>query len=355
MNLKLLLERITDQYNQKKPFVLYSHPESDTVEVLLQKNVKKYTSEAFDKRGIVMAPFNFETKPICIPLQESEHISCELSKEKIETESIDPSFKTLEKEEYMRLVSKALTTINQKNTHKVVVSRKKEFPISSIDFSSFVPRLLHLYPTAFRYVWFHPETGIWCGATPEVLLVTNGESFTTMALAGTKKIESEQEPEWTPKEKNEQQVVTDAISNCLQKVTSVLRVSKTYTHEAGSLAHLRTDITGMLKNKKTTLATITAALHPTPAVCGTPLSSALKFINENEGYNREYYTGFIGSIDNNDSRSCLYVNLRCMKIEENKAHLYVGGGITFDSNPEEEWEETQNKLQTMLQVVQPIL
>ena len=44
-----------------------------------------------------------------------------------------------------------------------------------------------------------------------------------------------------------------------------------------------------------------------------------------------------------------------MKIEENKAHLYVGGGITFDSNPEEEWEETQNKLQTMLQVVQPIL
>ncbi|MAO11037.1 MAG: isochorismate synthase [Flavobacteriaceae bacterium] len=355
MNLKILLQKITEHYNNQKPFVLYSHPESDTVEVLLQKNSKKYTSEALDKRGIVMAPFKSGGVPICIPLEESEYISHEFSKENIQTETVDPSFKILEKESYMRLVSKALTAINHKNTHKVVVSRKKEFPISNTDFSSFIPRLLHLYPTAFRYVWYHPETGLWCGASPEVLLVTNGESFTTMALAGTKRIEGKESPQWTQKEKNEQQVVTDAISNCLQKVTSVLRVSKTYTHEAGSLAHLRTDITGMLKNKKTTLATITAALHPTPAVCGTPLSAAFKFINENEGYDREYYTGFIGSIDNGDSRSCLYVNLRCMKIEDNKAHLYVGGGVTFDSDPEAEWEETQNKLQTMLQVVQPLL
>ncbi|RFN57932.1 isochorismate synthase [Marixanthomonas ophiurae] len=355
MNLKILLQKITEHYKNQKPFVLYSHPESDTVEVLLQKDSKKYTSEAFDKQGIVMAPFIYETKAVCIPLQESEHISCEFSKEKIKTKTLDPSFKTLEKEAYMRLVSKALATISHKNTHKVVVSRKKEYSISNTDFSIFVPRLLKLYPTAFRYVWFHPETGLWCGATPETLLVTNGTSFTTMALAGTKKIENQKTPEWTPKEKNEQKVVTDAISNCLQKVTSVLRVSKTYTHEAGSLAHLRTDITGMLKNKKTTLATITAALHPTPAVCGTPLSAALDFINKNEGYDREYYTGFIGSIDDNDSTSCLFVNLRCMKIEDNKASLYVGGGITFDSQPEEEWEETQNKLQTMLQVVQPML
>ncbi|WP_339697423.1 isochorismate synthase [uncultured Marixanthomonas sp.] len=355
MNLKVLLQKVADHYENQKPFVLYSHPESDTVEVLLQQNIKKYTSEAFDKRGIVMAPFKYEGQAVCIPLQESEHITCKISKETLETETIAPSFKTLEKEDYMRLVSRAIRVISHKNTHKVVVSRRKELDINPIDFLSFVPRLLKLYPTAFRYVWFHPETGLWCGATPETLLMTNGTSFTTMSLAGTKKIENQKTPEWTLKEKNEQKVVTDAISNCLQKVTSVLRVSKTYTHEAGSLAHLRTDITGMLKNKKTTLATITAALHPTPAVCGRPLSAALDFINKNEGYDREYYTGFIGSVDNNDSRSCLYVNLRCMKIEKNKAYLYVGGGITFDSNPEEEWDETQNKLQTMLQVVQPML
>ena len=206
MNLKILLQKITEHYNNQKPFVLYSHPESDTVEVLLQKNSKKYTSEAFDKRGIVMAPFKSGGVPICIPLEESEYISHEFSKENIQTETVDPSFKILEKESYMRLVSKALTAINHKNTHKVVVSRKKEFPISNTDFSSFIPRLLHLYPTAFRYVWYHPETGLWCGASPEVLLVTNGESFTTMALAGTKRIEGKESPQWTQKEKNEQQV-----------------------------------------------------------------------------------------------------------------------------------------------------
>ena len=355
MNLTVLIEKISEHHTNKKPFVLFSLPESDTVEVLLQKNTQNYTAESFDKKGIVIAPFDYQGKALCIPSQESDYFECELSKREIATASISPSFTPVEKEAYMRLVTEAIKGINHKETHKVVVSRKKEFPISKIDFSSLVSRLLHLYPTAFRYVWYHPETGIWCGATPEILLKTNGESFTTMALAGTKKIVNEQSPNWTPKEKNEQQVVTDVISNCLQKVTSVLRVSKTYTHEAGSIAHLRTDITGMLKNRKTTLSTITAALHPTPAICGTPLKAAVDFIKKNEGYDREYYTGFIGSIDDTDSTSSLYVNLRCMKIEENQASLYVGGGITFDSNPEDEWEETQNKLQTMLQVLQPML
>ncbi len=355
MNLTLLIEKISKHHATQKPFVLFSLPESGRVEVLLQKNTREYTAESFDKKGIVMAPFEYEGKAMCIPLQESDHFDCELTHKKVATDTIEPSFTTLEKEAYKRLVTKAIKGINNKDTHKVVVSRKKELPISEIDFSSLVSRLLHLYPTAFRYVWYHPETGIWCGATPEILLKTNGESFTTMALAGTKKIINKESPNWTPKEKNEQQVVTDVISNSLQKVTSVLRVSKTYTHEAGSIAHLRTDITGMLKNRKTTLSTVTAALHPTPAICGTPLSAALDFIKKNEDYNREYYTGFIGSIDGGDSTSCLYVNLRCMKIEDNKASLYVGGGITFDSDPEDEWEETQNKLQTMLQVLQPML
>ena len=355
MNLQILTEKISDHYKKGKPFVLYSLPESDSVELLLQKNSKKYTSETFDKKGIVIAPFNYKGKTVCIPLQESNHFEAQLGSDQIEKKSIDATYTVLEKEDYMRLVAKAIHGINHKNTHKVVVSRKKEISITELNFEKLSHRLFNLYPTAFRYIWYHPETGLWCGATPEVLLQTNGTSFTTMALAGTKKIENDQPPLWTPKEKNEQQVVTDAISNCLQKVTSVLRVSKTYTHEAGSLAHLRTDITGMLKNNKTTLSTITAALHPTPAVCGTPLSAAIDFIEKNENYKREFYTGFIGSIDDKDSISCLYVNLRCMKIEENKASLYVGGGITFDSQPEEEWEETQNKLQTMLQVLQPML
>jgi len=104
-------------------------------------------------------------------------------------------------------------------------------------------------------------------------------------------------------------------------------------------------------------------LHPTPAVCGLPKDAAKQFILKNENYNREFYTGFLGEINiktsisrNSNSRnvennayaavktvSNLYVNLRCMQISNQEAIIYVGGGITKDSNVEAEWEETVQK------------
>ena len=51
---------------------------------------------------------------------------------------------------------------------------------------------------------------------------------------------------WTEKEKDEQQIVTDSITSSLEKVTSILKVSKTYNYQAASLVHLRTDITGII-------------------------------------------------------------------------------------------------------------
>ncbi len=158
-----------------------------------------------------------------------------------------------------------------------------------------------------------------------------------------------------PKELDEQQLVTDAITNSLQRVTSVLKVSNPHTHRAGSLLHLRTDITGIVKNGKATLTTIAAALHPTPAICGTPKKYAKEFIDENEQYDREFYTGFLGPINENGASATLMVNLRCMKITDNVARIFVGGGITLGSKPEDEWQETQNKMQIMLQVLRPML
>lgn len=175
-----------------------------------------------------------------------------------------------------------------------------------------------------------------------------------MALAGTQPYTKEKSVFWRPKEKDEQQQVTNMILDKLKPVTSSLQISETYTHQAGALLHLRTDITGEL-NTQTTLTAIATALHPTPAVGGNPKKIAQDFILENEGYNREYYTGFFGPVFNNGTSATLMVNLRCMRIENEAARLFVGGGITLDSHPGEEWQETQNKMQTMLQVLQPML
>jgi isochorismate synthase len=77
-------------------------------------------------------------------------------------------------------------------------------------------------------------------------------------------------------------------------------------------------------------------------VAGVPRPISIEFIKKNEGYNRSFYTGFIGEINRN-SETELYVNLRCMQLNNGMAKLFVGGGITKDSVPEREWRETVEK------------
>ena len=50
-------------------------------------------------------------------------------------------------------------------------------------------------------------------------------------------------------------------------------------------------------------------------------------------------------------QTSLYVNLRCMKLKDGDARIYIGGGITRDSDPAHEWMETVNKAQTMKSVL----
>src|SRR5690606_2571312 len=98
------------------------------------------------------------------------------------------------------------------------------------------------------------------------------------------------------------------------------------------------------------------------AVCGLPKEKAMHFIKENENYDREFYTGFLGELNYNDeafdnqvfikeSYADLYVNLRCMKLNKDFATLFVGGGITKDSYPDKEWMETVHKTTTMLEIL----
>ena len=91
-------------------------------------------------------------------------------------------------------------------------------------------------------------------------------------------------------------------------------------------------------------------LHPTPAVCGLPKEEAYHFIIEHEGYDRSYYSGFIGWLDTK-GKTDLYVNLRCMNILPQTFTLYAGGGLLAASQLEDEWQETEDKLDTMRRIV----
>lgn len=199
------------------------------------------------------------------------------------------------------------------------------------------------------------------GATPEQLLKVKDFDIETVALAGTKVNKGKEATVWKSKEQEEQQFVTQFILENIKSFVSEEVVSSPYTVEAGNLLHIKTDISAKL-NEKSDLGEVLKVLHPTPAVCGYPKLIAKNFILENEGYDREYYAGFLGELNMNfaigkSEYSDLYVNLRCMKIDiaSNlamvKANLYIGCGITKDSNPEKEFLETVNKSMTMKKIL----
>lgn len=359
MNLHEFTQEISAHLKKELPFVLYAQPTENMVQALLQNDNTLHYTKDLSENGFVMAPFDFTGTASFIPEKSSVKIKTE-----IVTSKVDKSFSTQtseitnnkpEKDAYLKKLEKAIETIKNREAKKIVLSRYKDFELQNFSIETLINQLLNQYPTAFRYIWYHPHTGIWCGATPETLVQVENQSFKTMALAGTQPYKDTEQVEWGPKELDEQQLVTNAITNNLQQITSILKVSKAYTHRAGSLLHLKTDIEGVLKKGKTTLAKIANVLHPTPAVGGAPTKFAKNYIIENESYNRSYYTGFLGPITNNGATASLMVNLRCMEINDNISRIYVGGGITIASQPLAEWQETQNKMQTMLQVLAPML
>lgn len=204
------------------------------------------------------------------------------------------------------------------------------------------------YPRSYIALFYTEETGMWLIASPEVLLCGNADGYQTMALAGTMRYEGE-DMQWSAKNQEEQQLVADYIRTCLQPFAAEITESRPYTARAAHLAHLRTDFTFRLKDTQQ-LGTFLAALHPTPAVCGMPKDETRQFILHNEQLNRSYYSGFSGLLGDNGTAK-LYVTLRCMQISRSACCLYAGGGLLKESIEENEWQETETKLDTMRQLL----
>lgn len=374
----------------EKPFVLYRKPATQAsdhfaVEGFFQEDNQLYTVEDYQEAGFVFAPFQLEKKVILIPLEKAEHISTTVE---IQTVSSEEKQRATEvsseegREQHLQLVSEGIEAIAEGRFKKVVLSRELHVPFKKNPIEIF-QELLQIYPTAFTYCWFHSKVGLWIGATPETLLSVSGNRLKTMSVAGTKAIrqndkmnddekKKEESPIWTSKEIDEQQIVTDAIEAALDGKVERLSAADARNYRAGNLWHLKTDISGVISSEATsTLKNIVESLHPTPAVCGLPKEEAKNFILANEHYDREFYSGFLGELNlktkktrsanrrNQENQAYavvkkethLFVNLRCMRLSENRASLFVGGGIVKDSIPENEWEETQHKSQTMLKVL----
>jgi isochorismate synthase len=318
-------------------------------------NDSLFSVDDFSEKGFVFAPFDNQQKAILFPINNSEFISEDLSFDAIKFKEKDFCNNDSSREQHIKLVDKTIEEISNNDLKKVVISRKEDLEISDFNLIKTYQKLLQTYQNAFVYVWFHPKIGLWLGATPETLLNIENNTFKTMSLAGTQVYENTKNIVWKSKELEEQQLVTDFIESQLTGISSNLKIDKKETIKAGSLLHLRTKVTGEL-NENSTLKTLIRALHPTPAVCGLPRGNAKKFILANELYSRSFYTGFLGELNLQKNKietenSSLFVNLRCMNILDDNVSLFVGGGITKDSIPKNEWEETVSKSKVMKRVL----
>ena len=247
-------------------------------------------------------------------------------------------------------ISNAIAEIKKGSFEKVVLSRYREEALPA-DFSvwSFFQVICGKYPNAFCSISHIPGMGLWIGATPELLISNNSKRFKTVALAGTKPLDDDQqlnEIAWTQKEIEEQALVSRYVINCFKKIG--LREFHEHgpkTVKAGSLAHLKTEfIVNYDEVQFEELADqMLELLHPTSAVCGMPIDQTKPWIQKEEAYDREFYSGFLGPV-NFENSTDLYVNLRCMKLMNGIVRFFAGAGITEDSAPRKEYEETEMKM-----------
>ena len=351
--MKELLEKAKHHYDENLPFVIYKKPNKNSLTGIFQEKDTLYTVDDFSEKGFVFASFDGE-KLVLIPENQSKIINAEFHEigcvaTDLKPNLIDESTKI----HFENLVIKAVKAIGNNDFQKVVLSRKESLEVVNFDMFNAFKTLVQLYPNAFVYCFNHPKVGTWLGATPEQLLKANDTKFETIALAGTQKETGSNQVVWPKKEQEEQQFVTDYIVEKVKNIASEIFVSKPYSLKAGDIWHIKTDISGTLKSNND-LKKVIQLLHPTPAVCGLPMEESKSFIFENENYNRSFYTGFLGEL-NRDNQTDLFVNLRCMeiesKLERTKAHLFMGCGITKDSVPEKEWEESVNKSVTMKRIL----
>lgn len=334
-------------------FCCYRFPNSSAIHLAIQKGVVNFNNET----EFIIAPFQEDSSVKKIMLQK---ISLEnLSDQIVEIINAFPNVamkwsllpKEESKEKYLERIQNYLEEIRAQKISKAILSRVINInKPEGFDASNFFLKLCESYPETFVSLFFIPEAGLWMGASPELLLEIKNDQYHTIALAATQPKSENKEYVWGEKEKEEHRLVQEHIESVFQQNNcTLISTNGPFSIESGKVAHLKTEYI-FSTNSTLDSPQLLNQLHPTPAIGGLPVKEALHCIAQYEGHPRNYYAGYLGETNGKDLVR-LYINLRCMQIGEEEIALFVGGGISADSNPENEWKETIQKSLTLLQII----
>ena len=259
---------------------------------------------------------------------------------------------------WTNLIKLATQTIAGEDLDKVVLARATDLQFSqSVNAAAVMASSRRLNLNCYHFFMAFSADSAFLGSSPERLYRRRDTALRTEALAGTVANHPEDHRAWQlgewlmkdDKNQRENMLVVEDICQRLQGCTQTLDVLPPQVLRLRKVQHLRRCIWTELNQADDTLCLM--QLQPTAAVAGIPRELAREFIQQNEPFDREWYAGSAGYLSRHQSEFC--VSLRSAKISANVVRLYAGAGIVRGSDPEQEWQEIDNKaagLRTLLQM-----
>lgn len=266
---------------------------------------------------------------------------------------------------YAAMVQRALAEIGTSALRKVVLGRILELGCERPpSVPLLVARMAAANPNGYTFSvdlgarqfddGAEPSTLV--GSSPELLLARTGRTVTSNPLAGTlprspDPAEDRQRAAAlldSSKDRREHAMVVDSIQSALAPWCRTLHVPRSPSLLATqTLWHLSTTITGEVADPSVTAAQLALAIHPTPAVCGTPTATARATVSTLEPFDRGFFTGLVGWCDREgDGEWALCI--RAAELTPSRIRLFAGAGIVDGSDPERELAETEAKLHAIL-------
>ncbi|WP_250029464.1 isochorismate synthase [Paractinoplanes maris] len=261
-----------------------------------------------------------------------------------------------EPELYAGAVAEALRQIDAGHFTKVVLARSLRVDAPGFDPAPVVRALAGREPGAYTFGVDLGGGRTLFGASPELLVARRGRRVTAHPLAGSAARGADPAEDArraatlmrSAKDRHEHAVVVEAVASALRPYCDELVVPATPSLVAtAGMWHLGTMVTGTVADPAVSSLTLAAALHPTPAVCGTPTVPARRAIAELEPFDRGFYTGAVGWVDASGDGEWA-VTIRCATSDEDGLDLFAGAGVVAGSDPRAELAETTAKLGTML-------
>jgi len=256
---------------------------------------------------------------------------------------------------WAQMIEEAQAAFRSSALQKVVLARVCEVQLPTlIDIDGALANLQQRYPDCYTFLFEPQPHHAFFGATPELLIATQGRHFTTMGLAGSIQrgataIDDERLADallHSAKDRHEHALVIAALRHRLSPLVDELMIPDApVVYRLSNIQHLYTPIHGVLRAANGVLPLV-ETLHPTPALGGTPRELALAFISAAELVPRGWYAAPVGWIDCNLD-GAFGVAIRSAVAQRQRAWLYAGAGIVDDSEPQKEWEETGWKFRPM--------